>query len=87
MRRFSVLVGQRFDGGSLQEPNAAPAGEQQKYLFNLVPLRTEIGSVNVAATLVSVRIDGVKKYVLTNSWLKYTRDQFQQAARHLLNLL
>ena len=79
MRRFSALVGQRFDSGSPQEPNAASDGEQQEYLFNLVPLRTEIGLVKVAATLVSVRIDGVKKYVLTNSCLKYTWDQFQQA--------
>ena len=73
MRRFSALVGRRFDSCS------PPDGEQQEYLFNLVPLRTEIGSVKVAATLVSVRIDGVKKYVLTNSCLKYTCDQFQQA--------
>ena len=79
MRRFSTLVGQRFDSGSPKKPNAASDGEQQEYLFNLVPLRTEIGSVKVAATLVSVRIDGVKKYVLTNSCLKYTWDQFQQA--------
>ena len=82
MRRFSVLVGQRFDGGISQEPNAASDGEQQDSssdLVPLLPLRTEIGPVNVAATLVSIRIDGVKKYMLTNSSLKYTRDQFQQA--------
>ena len=79
MRRFSALVGRRFHSGSLQEPNAASDGEQQEYLFNLVPLGTEIGSVKVAAMLVSVRMDGVKKYVLTNSCIKYTCDQFQQA--------
>ena len=44
MRRFSVPVGQSSDGGSPQEPNAASDGEQQEYLFNLVLLRTEIGS-------------------------------------------
>ena len=33
----------------------------------------------MAVTLVSVRIHGAKKYVLTHSYLKYTRDQFQQA--------
>ena len=37
MRRFSVLVGQRFDSGGPGEPNAACDGEQQEYLFNLVP--------------------------------------------------
>ena len=79
MRRFSVLVGHNFDAGSPQEPNAAFDGEQQEYLSNLVPLRTEIGSVSVPATLVFVNIVGVKKYVRTNSCLNYTCDQFQQA--------
>ena len=79
MRRFSVLVGQRFDSGGPGEPNAASDAEPQEYLFKLVPLRTEIGSVNVAATLVSVRIHWAKKYVPTNSCLKYTRDQFQRS--------
>ena len=79
MRRFSALVGQRFDSGSPQELNAASDGQQQDYLSNLVPLRIEIGLVKVAATLVSVGIDGVKKYVLTNSCVKDTCDQFQQA--------
>lgn len=79
MRHFSLLVGQRFGSGNLQEPNAAPNGEQQEDLFKIMPLQTKINSVNVAATLVSVRIDGVKKYVLTNNYLKDTRDQFKQA--------
>lgn len=55
--------------------------EPPEYLFNLVPLRTDelVGFVNVAATLISVRVDGgVKKYLLTNSCLKYTQAQFHQ---------
>lgn len=79
MRRFSVLVGQRFDSASPPEPSTASNGEQNEYLFKLVPLQTEVGSVNVATTLVSVRNNGDKRYVLTNSCLKYTPDQFQQA--------
>ena len=81
MQRFSVLVGQRLACGGRQLPTVASDGEseQQECLFHPVPLRTEIGSVNVAATLVAVGVDGVKKYVLTNSCLKYTRDQFQRA--------
>lgn len=68
--RFSLLIGRKFGSGSLQEPNAASDDEQREYLLNLVPLRTELGSVNVTATLVSIRIDGVEKYVLTNSCFK-----------------
>ncbi|MCJ1360692.1 MAG: hypothetical protein MMC33_010701 [Icmadophila ericetorum] len=79
MRRFSLLVGQQFNSASPPETSAASNGEQSEYLFKLVPLQTEVGSVNVATTLVSVENNGDKKYVLTNSCLKYTPDQFQQA--------
>ena len=78
MRRFSALVAQMFESNNTSELNSASDPEQNEYLFNLVPLHTEVGSVHVATTLASVRINGVKKYVLTNSCLKYTSDQFRR---------
>jgi hypothetical protein len=41
-------------------------------------MQTEIGTVKVATTLISVLVDGVKRYVLTNS-CQYTPDQFNLA--------
>ncbi|KAL0477687.1 developmentally-regulated protein [Acrasis kona] len=74
MLRFSALVGAQFD-----ESIKASFDWKSKYLFNLVPLDTEVGSVNVATTLVLVNINGEEKYVLTNSCLKYTQEQFKRA--------
>lgn len=79
MRRFSALISQRFGTHRPPQSKAVSGDEMHEYLFNLVPLRTGIGSVNVAATLVSVLINGVKRYVLTNSCLKYTPNQFKLA--------
>ncbi|KAJ6477838.1 hypothetical protein C8R47DRAFT_1178681 [Mycena vitilis] len=72
MRRFSGLVGRQFDP-------ACSLGEETEYLFYLLPIQTEIGTVNVATTLISARVDGTKRYVLTNSCLKYTSEQFDLA--------
>ncbi|MCJ1373431.1 hypothetical protein MMC20_004659 [Loxospora ochrophaea] len=81
MRRFSALVGQQLDSRNSPEPQGAGSnGEQgEEYQFHLVPLQTEVGSVKVATTLVSVHVDGAKKYLLTNSCLKYTLEQFRRA--------
>ena len=79
MRYFSILVGQQFDSDHSSKPSARSDCKENEYLFNLVPLQTEVGSVNVATTLVSVQNNGEKRYVLTNSCLKYTPDQFQRA--------
>ncbi|TLD11682.1 hypothetical protein PspLS_11795 [Pyricularia sp. CBS 133598] len=101
MRRFSALVGQKFDKSwrfhamprtpDVESPLSDVSSEEEavlssqgtalapKYMYNLVPLNTEVGTVNVATTLVSVRIGGADKYVLTNSCLKYTGEQFVKA--------
>jgi len=81
MLRFSSLVGKKFDPHfSLDKP------EDYEYIFNLVPLHiSEIGQVKVATTLVSVPLPDKKgkHYVLTNSCLKYTREQFERAREAL----
>ncbi|KAF7179375.1 hypothetical protein CNMCM7691_008308 [Aspergillus felis] len=84
MNRFSGLVGECFESGSDGAAAASGSGASasRKHVFYLVPLQTEIGSVNVATTLAPVRVNGHKKYVLTNSCLKYTREQFQQAREY-----
>lgn len=74
MQRFSALVGQRFDPSIL----VGSDNEGHEYMFNLLQIQTEVGVVNVATTLVSVKIDGKKMYVLTNSCLKYTAEQFRR---------
>ena len=79
MRRFSALVGQKFRSRSPSASNAASDSELNEHLFILVPVETEVGFVNVATTLVAVWVNEVKKFVLTNSCLKYTPDQFKKA--------
>jgi hypothetical protein len=76
MRRFSGLVGRQFDPACSLVPSE---GDKTEYLFYLVPMQTEIGAVKVATTLISVLVDGAKRYVLTSSCLKYTPDQFNLA--------
>ncbi|KAJ7096029.1 hypothetical protein C8R43DRAFT_1092421 [Mycena crocata] len=84
MRRFSGLVGRQFDPACSLRPGEGNDTESLRfkgpeYLFNLVPTQTEIGDVKVATTLISARINGAKRYVLTNSCLKYTVGQFNLA--------
>jgi hypothetical protein len=78
MRRFSMLVGDKFNESNVLD-NGVVGSDNSEYHYNLVPLDTDIGTVNVATTLVSVQSQGTKKYVLTNSCLKYTPDQFAEA--------
>jgi hypothetical protein len=78
MRRFSMLVGSKFHDQSRIKSDVQKAAPSD-YVYNLVPLDTEIGTVNVATTMVGVQVQGTKKYVLTNSCLKYTPDQFAMA--------
>lgn len=79
MQRFSALVGQRLEVRSPSEANTASCNKKPEYIFQLVPLQTEVGSVKVATTVVSVRLNGIKRYLLTNSCLRFTPIQFQQA--------
>ncbi|KAJ7200588.1 hypothetical protein GGX14DRAFT_536379 [Mycena pura] len=76
MCRFSGLVGRQFDPACSL---ASGEGDKTEYLLYLVPMQTEVGAVKVATTLISVLVDGAKRYVLTNSCLKYTPDQFNLA--------
>ncbi|KAJ7199932.1 hypothetical protein GGX14DRAFT_572363 [Mycena pura] len=76
MCRFSGLVGRQFDPACSL---ASGEGDKTEYLLYLVPMQTEVGTVKVATTLISVLVDGAKRYVLTNSCLKYTPDQFNLA--------
>ncbi|KAJ7673771.1 hypothetical protein DFH06DRAFT_1467222 [Mycena polygramma] len=76
MRRFSGLVGRQFDPACSLVPSE---GDETEYLFYLLPMQTGIGAVKVATTLISARVDGTKRYVLTNSCLKYTSEQFDMA--------
>ncbi|PHH90507.1 hypothetical protein CDD83_3471 [Cordyceps sp. RAO-2017] len=80
MRRFSALVRQRAYKGLSGSPSQGNENDTaDEYLYKLVPLQTEVGMVNVATTLMSVMVQGIKKYILTNSCLKYTLDQFVRA--------
>ncbi|KAJ7826384.1 hypothetical protein B0H14DRAFT_2817397 [Mycena olivaceomarginata] len=76
MRRQSGLVGRQFDPTCSLVPGE---GDETEYVIHLVPVQTEVGVVKVAATLISARIDGEKRYVLVNSCIKYTTDQFNLA--------
>ncbi|RHZ44054.1 uncharacterized protein CDV56_101123 [Aspergillus thermomutatus] len=82
MNRFSGLVGECFESDGAAAASGSAAAVASKHVFHLLPLQTEIGSVNVATTLAPVRVNGHRKYVLTNSCLKYTREQFQQAREY-----
>ena len=83
MRRFSALVGQNFEKNITvdQVEKEIRKGNYQgeDYIYQLVPLQTDVGTVKVATTLVPIHSSGSTKYVLTNSCLKYTVDQFQLA--------
>ncbi|KAK4195525.1 hypothetical protein QBC40DRAFT_352459 [Triangularia verruculosa] len=85
MLKFSSLVGKKFDRNFDLSPRSSPnssAEDGYEYIFQLVPLQlSDVGEVAVATTLVSLPIPGGKgkNYVLTNSCIKYTREQFARA--------
>ncbi|KAK4178941.1 hypothetical protein QBC36DRAFT_181444 [Triangularia setosa] len=95
MLKFSSLVGKKFDcnfnlshlsprssPNSSSEDIAVETNNDYGYIFRLVPLQlSDVGEVAVATTLVSLPIPGRKgkNYVLTNSCIKYTREQFARA--------
>ncbi|GKZ82064.1 hypothetical protein AnigIFM56816_006594 [Aspergillus niger] len=81
MIRFSAFVGQCFEDevASQLHMEGESGNGQTRHLFYLVPLQTEVGSVRVATTLYPLNGSGDRKYVLTNSCLKYTPEQFKRA--------
>ncbi|KAL9057313.1 MAG: hypothetical protein Q9162_002387 [Coniocarpon cinnabarinum] len=82
MRQFSTIQGQKFDSSCSNQLSAAGApfeADGAEYLIKLVPLETEVGPVNVATTLISGSVNGDKKYMVTNSCLKYTSKQYRRA--------
>lgn len=94
MLKFSSLVGKKFDRNFDLSPQSNPNSSSEdvggggassndyEYIFRLVPLQlSNVGEVAVATTLVSLPIPGGKgkNYVLTNSCIKYTREQFARA--------
>lgn len=97
MLKFSSLVGKKFDrrfnldhysssssSSSSDSLDRSLTGGDYEYIFRLVPLDVSgVGQVRVATTLVSLPTATGKSYVLTNSCIKYTREQFERAREAL----